>query len=72
MPDWLCDAALGERGGRMQLESKVRESDPLRPVLQRSLVAPKREIHATVKVTFRRGLAHAREMLEAIHLRLPG
>ena len=56
----------------MQLELNAEEADALSELLQRSLAELKSEIHDTDNVSFRRGLAHTRAMLEAIHLRLHG
>jgi hypothetical protein len=56
----------------MRLELNEEEADALRQLLDQSLVELKGEIHDTDNVTFRKGLAHRREMLETIFARLSG
>jgi len=56
----------------MQLELNEEEAAALRQLLDRSMVDLKGEIHDTDNVSYRKGLAHDRETLEAIRTRLGG
>jgi hypothetical protein len=56
----------------MQLELNDEEHEALRTLLDSSLADLKGEIHDTDNVTFRKGLAHYRAMLQSISSRLAG